>query len=97
MERLLIAAQGLKLVTRLGDGTWWLDDLGAVVAGTRDRGDDPASCDGLPRHERSARAPDLDGETETSDSGPMPARNVRTEWTPGRQAPTPISCTTART
>ena len=33
MERLLIAAQGLKLVTRLGDGTWWLDDLGAVVAG----------------------------------------------------------------
>jgi demethylspheroidene O-methyltransferase len=33
LERLLIAAQGLKLVTRLGDGTWWLDDLGAVVAG----------------------------------------------------------------
>ncbi|WP_425088116.1 methyltransferase [Stappia sp.] len=33
MERLLIAAQGLKLVTRLGDGSWWLDDLGAVVAG----------------------------------------------------------------
>ncbi|SDT96437.1 methyltransferase [Stappia sp. ES.058] len=33
LSRLLIAARGLKLVTQLEDGTWWLDDLGAVVAG----------------------------------------------------------------
>jgi len=32
LARLLTAAQGLKLITRLKDGTWWLDDLGAVVA-----------------------------------------------------------------